>query len=303
MTGDLAQEAAEGRRHDRHFYSVSRAFGRFGMRIFAPRTMDAPHWHGHVEANFIIGARMIYDVDGDRVEVPENRFVIFWAGIPHQLTHVLPTGNGSPVLANIYIPVDAFLLMSHIGQLQLSLLGGAMAMLPETLCNEERIRGWYGDYRCNEFERLEVVKMEINALLRRALLEEITLLRDPLEEPGDGRVLSSAHVRKVIEMVRFIMENLSRPVTNADVARVAGLHRNYALSLFSSTMRLPMKRFIIRMRLLQARAMLTESSEAIATVAQDSGFTSMSQFYEHFKSAYGMSPHQMRLSYTQERLR
>ena len=298
-----ASAPADTRRHERHFYSGNRAFGRFGMRIFEPRHMDSPHWHGHVEANFISGARLVYDIDGDRVEVPENRLAVFWAGIPHQLTQVLPTGDGPVTLANIYLPLDAFLLMGHIGQLQLSLLGGALALLPQSLCDQARIRGWYADYRRNEVERLELVKMELNALLRRGQLEGVTLLREPLEPPLDGRVLSSVHSRKVIEMVRFILENLTEPICNADVARVAGLHQNYALTLFSRTMRLPMKRFIIRMRLLQARALLMESEMAIARIAQNSGFSSTSQFYEHFKSAYAMSPKQMRQKYTREQLK
>jgi len=106
-----------------------------------------------------------------------------------------------------------------------------------------------------------------------------------------------------VAMVRFILENLSRPITNADVAAVTGLHENYAMSLFSRTMRLPMKKFAIRMRLLRARALLMESSAAITQVAEDSGFQSISQFYAHFKTAYGMSPHAMRARYTQMALR
>ena len=84
---------------------------------------------------------------------------------------------------------------------------------------------------------------------------------------------------------------------------MTGLHVNYALALFTRTMRVPLKRFIIRMRLLRARAMLMESSTAIATVAEESGFTSISQFYDHFKTAYGMSPHAMREKYTSMALR
>jgi AraC family transcriptional regulator, melibiose operon regulatory protein len=103
--------------------------------------------------------------------------------------------------------------------------------------------------------------------------------------------------------VRFIMENLAEPLTNARVADVTGLHENYALALFTRTMRLPMKKFIIRMRLLRARALLLESGTAIGQVAAQSGFASTSQFYDHFGKAYGMAPHQMRARYTQMELR
>lgn len=289
--------------HERHFYAVTRAFGRFGMRVFEPTLMEAPHWHGHVEANFILGGSMVYDVDGAPVAVPEGRLLLFWAGVPHQLTELAPSDTAPMRLTNLYLPVDGFLHMNHVGQLQVRLLGGAMALLPADLAGPEVIARWYADYRSNDFERVEILKMELNALLRRALVGRVEWLRDPVADPGEGRVLSSGRVRHVVEMVRYILENLGEPMSNADVAGVTGLHQNYAMGLFSQTMRLPMKRFIIRMRMLRARAQLLESAAPVAAVAEASGIPSVSQFYAHFRAAYGMSPHALRSQYRDMALR
>jgi AraC-like DNA-binding protein len=289
--------------HERQFYALTRAIGRFGMRVFTPYLMDQPHWHGHIEGNYLANASMTYRVEDQDIEIPEGRLVLFWAGIPHQLTAITPTGTATPRLTNLYLPVDTFLFMPHIAQLQVALLGGGLVMLSETLCGADLVDRWYRDYRSNDFERTEIMKMEMNAMMRRALLSPLDYLLNPVADPGDDRTLSSAHIRHVVAMVRFIMENLAEPITNADVAAVTGLHQNYALALFTRTMRLPMKRFIIRMRLLRARALLMESSTAITTVAEQSGFHSISQFYDHFKAAYGMSPHALRARYTQMDLR
>jgi len=283
--------------HDRRLYKDSRAFGRFGMRIFAPQAMAAPHWHGHVEMNLLTGARMVYDLDGTRVEVPENRLAVFWAAVPHALTAIEPVGAEPPLLANIYIPADAFLMMPNIGRLQVGLLGGALALLDARLCDLDRVRLWYADYRRNDFERREVVKMEINAMFRRALLDEIEYLRPPLAGAAAERVASSANAAKVVEMVRFILDHLREPIGNGDVAAAVGLHRNYALQLFTNAMRVSMKQFVIRMRLLQARAALVESEMPITAIVAESGFASVSQFYAHFRQAYGMSPKALRDSY------
>ena len=94
-------------------------------------------------------------------------------------------------------------------------------------------------------------------------------------------------------MVRHILENLTGPMTNSEVTAVTGLHENYALSIFSRTSRM-MKRFIIRMRLIRARALLAESPLASSAVAEMSGFASISQFYAHFRAGYGISPHALR---------
>ena len=74
--------------HERHFYSTRKAFGRFGVRVFEPVLMDKPHWHGHIEINFAQDFEMDYDVNGVTITVPANQPVVFWAGIPHQLTGI-----------------------------------------------------------------------------------------------------------------------------------------------------------------------------------------------------------------------
>ncbi|NKB16229.1 MAG: helix-turn-helix domain-containing protein [Sphingomonadales bacterium] len=87
------------------------------------------------------------------------------------------------------------------------------------------------------------------------------------------------------------------PLRNEDVTRTTGLHMNYALSLFTRTMNISLKQFIIRMRLLPGRGLLLEQDTAIATIATESGFGSASQFYAHFAAAYGTSPQHLRDSY------
>ncbi len=283
--------------HERHFYAANRAFGRFGMRIFEPQTMTKPHWHGHVEANFAIHHSMEYDVDNQGIHVPAGRLAIFWAGIPHRLHAVTPVADQSPRLCNIYLPLDAFLMMNHIMPMQVAMLGGGMLLIPEALCNEDMVRRWYADYRSGDFERTEVLKMELNALFRRAFLEKPDFLRLPRGDVAGDRALSSVHIRHVIAMVRMVLENLETPMKNAEITAVTGLHENYALGLFTQIMQIPLKQFVLRMRLMRARALLVESSLAITSVAEASGFTSISQFYHQFKMAYGTAPNAVRQQY------
>jgi transcriptional regulator GlxA family with amidase domain len=128
-------------------------------------------------------------------------------------------------------------------------------------------------------------------------------LRLPQHEVGGDRALSSAHIRHVIAMVRHVLENLEKPLRNGDITAVTGLHENYALSLFTRIMQVPLKQFVIRMRLMRARALLVESSMAIATVVESSGFSSVSQFYHQFREAYGLSPNALREQYMRVELR
>ncbi len=288
------------RNHERHFYKSTSAFGRFGMRLFEPSCMEAAHWHGHIELNFVINADMVYLFDGERVCVPAGRVAMFWAGVPHQLIEVNRRGRAKAQLCNIYLPVDSFLILPHITELQMNILASGLALLPEGICNQDMIERWYGDYRSGDFERTELVKMELNALFRRAQLNTLEYLYLPNIETNGDRSLSSSRIRHVVLMLRYIIENLVEPLSNAKVAKATGLHQNYALSLFSQVMHMPIKRFIVRLRLMRARLLLVESSMAIVAVAEESGFSSISQFYHHFKQFYGISPNQLRTGYLEK---
>lgn len=297
-----SEDRAAGRQaglpsHERQFYAQTRAFGRFGMRQFRPVLMETAHWHGHIELNLISGAALRYDFNGREVVVPPGEGACFWAGVPHQLVEVPREGAALPLLSNIYLPLDSFLLMPFISRLQVALLSGAVVSLPADLVAANVLGRWYADYRSGSFERVEVVKMELNAMYRRLLLEPLRYLVPPEVDPEGERGLSSAHGRHAIEMVRFILENLDKPLRNADVAAVTGLAENYAIALFSRIMQVPPRRFMVRMRLMRARALLVESAISIPEVAEASGFSSISQFYHRFREAYGVSPREMRDRY------
>jgi len=279
---------------ERRFYARSRAFGRFGMRIFKPHLMAEPHSHGHVETNFSRHARLHYLVDGAPIIVEADQLVVFWANVPHQLVRIEPTSAETPELCNIYIPLDAFLMMPHLPDFQIALINGAMIACPQDLCGHVHLVRWYEDYRSGKAERLDILKMELNALFRRMATLPGNYLRAPWLAKPTPHNLTSSHIRHVVAMVRHVLDNLEKPLQNADVTAVTGLHPNYALGIFTKAMNLPLKQFILRMRLLRARGMLLESDVAITTIAVESGFGSTSQFYAHFAAAYGTSPNQLR---------
>jgi AraC family transcriptional regulator, melibiose operon regulatory protein len=255
--------------------------------------MDAPHWHGHVEINALSGASMIYDFDGNQVQLQNGTVAIFWAGVPHRSMAIV--AQDTPSLTNIYLPLDRFLLMPHISSLQRKLLAGAIIALPATQIDSGKLAVWQADIDSQDAERQTLVVMELNTILRRISSTPFSFLLKPKGIENENSELSSSNVRHVVAMIRHVMENLGEPLSNTSVTRVTGLHMNYALSIFSSVMHIPLKRFIIRMRLARARGLLAESDLPVATIAANSGFGSISQFYEAFKAAYGESPRAARL--------
>lgn len=284
-------------RPDRNFYGQMRAFGRFGMRWFDPQIMPAEHFHGHIELNWLTSGSMDYVFDGGPLIVPSQRLVMFWAGIPHRTVALDPGPERNSRQCNIYLPLDSFLHMPNLGRLTETMLGGGVvALSPETI-GEDTLRRWYQDYRSGEAERADILKQEIALMLRRAAVTGWEDLMAPWIESTGNASRAANPLRYVVAMLKHILENLSEPLRAEDVAKVVGLHPNYALNLFSSVMRVPMHKFVVRMRLIRARSLLFEGNLSIENVAFQSGFSALSQFYVQFRNAYGLTPRQMRAHY------
>lgn len=280
-------------RPDRSFYSSGKAFGRFGIRSFAPQIMPYAHTHGHIEFNWLTQGSMDYVFDGGPVSVDAGRLVAFWAGIPHQTIGLSPdTATGRQL--NIYLPMDAFLEMPQLGRLTETLMGGGVIQLNPDCIGLETLDRWHQDYRSGNALRSEIVRAEIGTMFRRAAITGWdTLLPAWLEKSGP-RTRTAAPVRYVVRMVRHIVENITDPLSAESIAEVVGLHPNYATNLFTKVMHISVQKFVTRMRLIRARSLLFDGSLSIANVAFQSGFVSQTQFYEHFRNAYGMTPSQMR---------
>lgn len=279
-------------RPDRSFYASGKAFGRFGIRAFPPQIMAEPHSHGHIEFNWLTRGTMDYVFDGGPLTVGAGRLVAFWAGIPHQ-TVGLADAEGARQL-NIYLPMDAFLEMPQLGRLTETLMGGGVVQLTPDCIGLETLERWHGDYRSGNSLRSDLVRAEIGTMFRRAAITGWDTLLPAWVERSGSRSRTASPVRYAVRMVRHIVENITDPLSVEDIAQVVGLHPSYATNLFTKVMHISIQKFVTRMRLIRARSLLFDSNLAIANIAFQSGFASQTQFYEHFRKAYGMTPSQMR---------
>ncbi len=284
-------------RPDRSFYAQTKAFGRFGIRWFDPVLMPAEHFHGHIELNWLTAGSMEYRFDNRPLQIPSRRLIMFWAGIPHQTVAIDPGPAGNVRQCNVYLPLDSFLHMPKLGQLTETMMGGGIVAFPPETIGEDTLLRWHLDYRSGDAERADILKEEIALMLRRAAVTGWDELMAPWIEASGPAPRAATPLRYVVAMLRHILEHLSEPLRAEDVAKVVGLHPNYALNLFSGVMRVPMHKFVVRMRLIRARHLLFEGNLSIENVAFESGFSALSQFYVQFRNAYGLTPRQMRAHY------
>ena len=262
----------------------------FYIEARTPYEMKNSHVHGHVELNYLLDCSATYRVNGRLEHIPENRLAIFWANIPHQLIKL----HGQGQLFNLYIPLPQFLEWPLANPLREYILAGNIALArPDHHQLLMRLQRWHKDYTTENAELREIILGELALTLKRIGL---TGWDHPDGSPlsGEGSHSLKKGARNLSSMIRFMAENLHRPISTADVASHIGLHKNYTTNLFTSVMGMTIKQYLQFQRLQRAQLLLVDNERQIADVGYDCGFSSLSRFYEAFQRYYGMPPGQFR---------
>jgi AraC-like DNA-binding protein len=96
---------------------------------------------------------------------------------------------------------------------------------------------------------------------------------------------------------RFIQDNCREPLSLGQVARRAGLSRNYFSRVFKQTFGKGFEQYLTEQRLLQAERLLRSSALPVGRISSDVGFSSPAHFSAAFRRSRGCSP----LAYRQAR--
>jgi len=113
----------------------------------------------------------------------------------------------------------------------------------------------------------------------------------PIEpEIRNGR-LSDRRLRQVLD---YIEGNLSRNISLADIAGIAGLSVSHFKSLFRESMGVPTHQYLIRRRVERAKSLPGEGKLPISQIAVETGFAHQSHLARHMRRALGVSPKTLR---------
>ena len=262
----------------------------------AGKTMDvscmpSPHMHSQIELNFVLEGKMTYWFDGRAISVSAGRLVLFWGMIPHQVTEVeRPTK-----FVCLYVPMSVFLGLPTLSDLREAMFKGAVieALNIKDFDTHIFIR-WRDELLSSNPQIEQVVREELKSRVRRIDLEGWRDLRDLAEASPHFTASDSEGARHIERMARFIGEHASEDISVDDVARVVGLHSNYAMTIFKRGVGISINQAILRNRLDAAQSMLIATENSISSIAFDCGFGSLSRFYEAFRKRFNTTPIQLR---------
>ena len=103
-------------------------------------------------------------------------------------------------------------------------------------------------------------------------------------------------VRRVVEAVRLVASDATRPIELKEMAAVAGMSKYHFLRVFRRLTGVTPHQYLITARLRHAALALGSSRQPVTAIALDSGFGDLSTFNKSFRAAFGLTPTQYRAS-------
>lgn len=101
---------------------------------------------------------------------------------------------------------------------------------------------------------------------------------------------SKQHLLQLDSAVSFINTNLTKDLNLEIIAREAKMSKSYFSTIFKKMNGIPVWDYITRKRVELAMTLLRESDEPIIEVAENCGFSSISNFNRCFRQVTGISP-------------
>ncbi|BCM88940.1 melibiose operon regulatory protein [Abditibacteriota bacterium] len=250
-----------------------------------PRLMHKAHRHQEIEINFLLAGTMTYLATGGIVRVPAGRLAVFWAAAPHQIIALEAVGHFYWFTIPFAWVVQWQLAESFINTL---LQGGIVLDEVGNAGDEAVCARWHSDLQSGDMQCVRAAQLEMEARLIRLIHQ-----MPHAQKSTKGSSLPDA-TDAVQKMAEFIARNYMRSLNVAEIAQPTGLHPNYAMTLFRSTCGMSVLDYLVQHRLFHARRLLLTSDLKIIDVALESGFGSLSRFYEAFTRANGCSPQRFR---------
>lgn len=249
--------------------------------------MAGPHMHSQIELNFVLSGHMTYWFDGRELTVDEGRLCLFWGMIPHQ---VIDRQEGTRFVC-LYVPMSVFLGLANLSRFRDAVFRGAMIEALEIRSWDRDIfQRWREELLAGDENLTEIVRNELTARVLRIERDGWRDLREEGSAIASFSANDSERVEHIERMLRFIAEHALENISADDVGNAVGLHPNYAMSVFKRAVGHTINQAIVRHRLDTAQSLLISTDLSITDVAFESGFGSVSRFYEAFSQRFVEKP-------------
>lgn len=241
--------------------------------------LDAPYRvkRSYMDAymlQYITKGEVKFELRGQQFTAKENEFVLldchepnhYWAEIPSQVKWFHFNGNTiKPILEYIYE------------------INGNGHFFSRKALKIDR-------YVDNIMKTMKI-KDENEIFFSRYIYDILCEAAAPLTVSNNS---SYEGVTAVKDAIHFMQNNFHQQIMIADIAEHVNFSLFYFTRLFKKVMLTSPHLYLLDMRLVYAKKLLSETSESIEVIAEKSGFQSSSYFIRAFKKATNLTPSKFR---------
>ena len=254
------------------------------------------HFHDDIELGVNEHYPVVAMFGGQRVTLPPNHFVVFWAAQPHGPIETTPGGWAY----GIHLPLPWVLQWRLPPLLMRRLLAGEVLIDPpgdRPATDLELMKNWARLLEDDSKELRSVVLLEAEARLRRLAVD--LARRKP--SPPEAKPLphSRGTLGRFEQMATLVATHYREPLTIDDIAETVRMAPAYAMRVFRKFSGMTLHEFLMHHRVSHAQRLLATTDETIDNIAAESGFGSPARFYACFRKLVGQSPSAYRRSFAE----
>lgn len=246
----------------------------------ASSVWDCYHQHDEIELKLGLTPWHMTAFNERLIKIDQAALILFWGNVPHRIVEI---GEKESRHCWITIPLGTFLRYRIPESFVHRILGGEIIYLdrdPEFDHDCLRFKQWGQDLSLRNPARERCVELELEARLIRLAFDY-----DPRT-----RHRYMTHPGQMDKVFGFIAKNYQRATTVDDIADAVGLHPKYLITQFRKYSGIGPMTYINQLRVAHAKRLLLTSNDEILSIADESGFGSVSSFYAVFKKISGASP-------------
>jgi AraC-like DNA-binding protein len=263
------------------------------LRFETPRFEGEPHRHRHMELTWIEAGAGLRFVGDSVAPFAAGDLVLLGADTPHcWVSSRSRVGSAATVLqflpdllATQTLPeLSRLAWLAERSGVGLQVTGVAHAAVTQELCNLQA---------AGSIGRLGGL-LRILDVLHRHQGSLVPIAQSSMHSHGVVRNDDERQPRRIDGVLGWIRRHMARDLTVAAAARVARVTPGAFSRYFRQEVGKTFTEYVNDVRCSEACLLLRRTDKAVAAVAQQCGFSTLSHFNRQFRLRYGMSPREFR---------
>lgn len=253
------------------------------------------HFHPEYELNLVThtsGRCYVGDYTGS---FEPGQLYLVGPNVPHNWISEVP-GNNSIAERSLVLQFSGKSITSGIEAFpELSLLGGLLVKSQRGILFSKAISAKAAPMLQELMHAKGFARVHLFLQLLELLTMDLhsTLLASEQFRPDPAGYQSST----INQVMSYLAEHLSEPLSEADLARYAGMESGSFSRFFRRNTDVPFVKYLNRLRINKACEMLISSDTPVTEICYACGFNNVSNFNRKFLSQKGMAPSQFRRYY------